>query len=149
MCGRYTLIANAEAIRRLFQAPPFDERLVVPRYNIAPTQPIVVVRQSSGGRELVPMRWGLIPGWARDPAAMSLLIMARAEGIAEKPAFRYAFQRRRCLIPASGFYEWQARGKLPRQPYAIHPEGGRFSPLPDCGKPGRATTAARSIRRQS
>ena len=67
MCGRYTLIANAEAIRLLFELPAFDERLVVPRYNIAPTQPIVVVRNGAKGRELLPMRWGLIPGWAKDP----------------------------------------------------------------------------------
>jgi putative SOS response-associated peptidase YedK len=126
MCGRYTLIANAEAIRRLFQTLPFDERLVVPRYNIAPTQPIVVVRPAPKGRELVPMRWGLIPGWAKDPAAVSLLIIARADGIAEKPAFANAFRRRRCLIPASGFYEWQARGSGPRQPYLVRPGNGEL-----------------------
>jgi putative SOS response-associated peptidase YedK len=122
MCGRYTLIANAEAIRALFRLPAFDTRLVPPRYNIAPTQPIVVVREGLRGRELLPMRWGLIPGWAKDPKDVSLLVMARAEGIAEKPSFRNAFLRRRCLIPASGFYEWQAGGgRLPRQPYAVKP----------------------------
>jgi putative SOS response-associated peptidase YedK len=123
MCGRYTLIANAEAIRVLFKVAGFDERLVLPRYNIAPTQPIVVVRQalSGRGRELVPMRWGLIPAWAKDPADFPLLIMARADGLADKPAFRNAFQRRRCLIPASGFYEWQGRGKGRKQPFAIRP----------------------------
>jgi putative SOS response-associated peptidase YedK len=122
MCGRYTLIANAEAIRALFQAQPFDERLVVPRYNIAPTQPIAVVRQTPRGRELLPMRWGLIPTFAKDPKALPLMIIARAEGITTKPAFRNAFRRRRCLIPASGFYEWQKRGNGPRQPYAVRPE---------------------------
>lgn len=123
MCGRYTLIANAEAIRLLFGVPAFDERLVVPRYNIAPTQPIVVVRPTPKGRELVPMRWGLIPTWAKDPKALPLMIMARADGIGEKPAFRGAFRYRRCLIPASGFYEWQARGgaRGPKQPYLLRP----------------------------
>ena len=80
MCGRYTLIANAEAIRLLFELPAFDERLVVPRYNIAPTQPIVVVRNGARGRELLPMRWGLIPAWAKDPTMLPLMINARAEG---------------------------------------------------------------------
>ena len=123
MCGRYTLIANAEAIRLLFKLPPFDERLVVPRYNIAPTQPIAIVRQGRKGRELVPVRWGLIPNWAKDPNLQSLLINARAEGIAERPAFRGAFRYRRCLVPASGFYEWQARGKGPKQPFSVRPAG--------------------------
>ncbi len=123
MCGRYTLIANAEAMRLLFEVPAFDERLVVPRYNIAPTQPIVVVREAASGRgrELVPMRWGLIPAWAKDPKNLPLLVMARADGLADKPAFKNAFRRRRCLIPASGFYEWQARGRGPKQPFAIRP----------------------------
>ncbi len=123
MCGRYTLIANAEAIRLLFELPAFDERLAVPRYNIAPTQPIVIVRQGPKGRELVPVRWGLIPWWAKDPKTLPLMINARAEGIAEKPAYRDPFKYRRCLVPASGFYEWQAREKGPKQPYFIHPGG--------------------------
>jgi putative SOS response-associated peptidase YedK len=121
MCGRYTLIANAEAIRRLFQVEPFDERLVVPRYNIAPTQPIAVVRRGAKGRELVPMRWGFIPGFVKDPREVSLLVNARAEGIAAKPAFQYAFRRRRCLVPASGFYDWQAGGSGPKQPHLVRP----------------------------
>lgn len=121
MCGRYTLIANAEAIRLLFEVPAFDERLVVPRYNIAPTQPIVVVRRTAKGRELLPMRWGLIPTWAKDPKTLPLMINARAEGIAEKAAYRGAFRYRRCLVPASGFYEWQPRGKGPKQPFLVSP----------------------------
>lgn len=122
MCGRYTLIANAEAIRALFGVPAFDERLIVPRYNIAPTQPIVVVRNGLRGRELLPMRWGLIPGFVKDPKDSPLLIMARSDGIAEKPSFRHAFRRRRCLVPASGFYEWQSQSRGPKQPYAIRPD---------------------------
>jgi putative SOS response-associated peptidase YedK len=114
--------------------PAFDERLAVPRYNIAPTQPVVVVRQGATGRELVPMRWGLIPWWAKDPAKLPLMINARAETLAEKPAYRDPFKYRRCLIPASGFYEWQApksdedkgkgKGKGPKQPYAALPADG-------------------------
>jgi len=97
----------------------------VPRYNIAPTQPVVVVRQGPKGRELLPMRWGLIPWWAKDPATLPLMINARAESLAEKPAYRDAFKYRRCLVPASGFYEWQARGRGPKQPYAVIPADGR------------------------
>ena len=129
MCGRYTLIANAEAIRLLFELPAFDGRLVVPRYNIAPTQPIAIVRESPKGRELVPMRWGLIPAWAKDPKTLPLMINARAEGIAEKPAYRWAFKYRRCLVPASGFYEWQARGKGPKQPFLASPQEERVQCL--------------------
>lgn len=121
MCGRYTLIANAEAIRLLFEVPAFDERLAVPRYNIAPTQPIVVVRQTKRGRELIPVRWGLIPWWAKDPQSLPSMINARAEGIAEKPAYRDAFKYRRCLVPASGFYEWQKQGKGRKQPFLVSP----------------------------
>ena len=122
MCGRYTLIANAEAIRLLFEVPAFDERLVVPRYNIAPTQPIVVVRENAKGRELLPMRWGLIPWWAKDPKTLPLMINARAEQVAEKPAFRDAFKYRRCLVPASGFYEWETRERGPKKPFAAMPK---------------------------
>jgi putative SOS response-associated peptidase YedK len=115
------LIANAEAIRLLFEVPAFDERLIVPRYNIAPTQPIVVVREGAKGRELIPVRWGLIPWWAKDIKALPLMVNARAEQIAERPAFRDAYKYRRCLVPASGFYEWQPRGKGPKQPFLARP----------------------------
>jgi putative SOS response-associated peptidase YedK len=121
MCGRYILIANAEAIRLLFELPAFDPRLVVARYNIAPTQPIAIVRRGPKGRELVPVRWGLIPWWAKDPAALPLLFNARAEGIAEKPAYRDPFRYRRCLIPASGFYEWERRPGGGKRPFLASP----------------------------
>ena len=123
MCGRYSLIAEANELQ-LFDLLDLDERLVPPRYNIAPTQPIVVVREGDNGRELVPMRWGLLPSWVKDPDDFPLLINARTEGIAEKPSFRAAFKRRRCLVPASGFYEWQAAGGKTKQPYWIRPENG-------------------------
>ena len=127
MCGRYSLIAEANELQ-LFDLLDLDERLVPPRYNIAPTQPIVVVREGDNGRELVPMRWGLLPSWVKDPDEFPLLINARAEGIAQKPSFRAAFKRRRCLVPATGFYEWQASGGKTKQPYWIRPEnGGRIA----------------------
>ncbi|MCX7427518.1 MAG: SOS response-associated peptidase [Planctomycetia bacterium] len=116
MCGRFTLRAPASVVAEqfsVFAMPPFT-----PRFNIAPTQPASVVRMAPE-RELVALRWGLIPGWAKDPAIGPRLINARAETAAEKPAFRAAFRRRRCLVVADGFYEWQRRGKA-KQPYFIH-----------------------------
>ncbi|SEP68343.1 Putative SOS response-associated peptidase YedK [Faunimonas pinastri] len=110
MCGRYALVTNMEALRRIFAVEPFDERLVPPRYNIAPTQPISIVALWERRRRLMPVRWGLIPAWSKQPDEMRVLFNARADGITEKPAFRNAIRRRRCLVPASGFYEWQALG---------------------------------------
>ena len=92
-------------------------RIITPRYNIAPTQSVVVVNDD-GQRRLVQMRWGLIPSRAKDPAVGNRMINARAETIAEKPAFRSALRKRRCLIPADGFYEWQKLGKV-KQPVRI------------------------------
>jgi putative SOS response-associated peptidase YedK len=126
MCGRYSLIAQVEELEALFDLLDLDERLIVSRYNIAPTQPIVVVREGEKGRELVPMRWGMLPSWVKDPSDFPLLINARAEGIAQKPSFRAAFRRRRCLVPASGFYEWQASGGRTKQPCWIRQEQGRL-----------------------
>ena len=120
MCGRFTLRAPASVVAAqfgLFEMPPFT-----PRFNIAPTQPVAVVRCAPSAaeteRELVWLRWGLIPGWAKDPAIGNKMINARSETVAEKPAFRAGFRRRRCLVVADGFYEW-ARGGKPRQPYFI------------------------------
>jgi len=102
----------------VFEVPPS-----APRFNIAPSQPVAVVRLAPGlhdsRRELVQLRWGLIPSWAKDPAMGNRMINARAETVAEKPAFRAALRRRRCLIPADGFYEWQRTGGQ-KQPYFIH-----------------------------
>ena len=96
--------------------------LLAPRYNIAPTQPVVAVRMGGGptgeGPELAELRWGLIPHWAKDPAIGARMINARAETVAEKPAYKAAFRRRRCLIPADGFYEWQKDGRR-KQPFFI------------------------------
>jgi putative SOS response-associated peptidase YedK len=123
MCGRYSITTAPEAIRRLFKAvgalPNFP-----PRYNAAPTQDLPVVRLGrDGSRELTLLRWGLIPSWADDPGSGYKMINARAATVAERPAFRTAFRRRRCLVPADGFYEWKPvdGGK---QPYRITMEDG-------------------------
>jgi putative SOS response-associated peptidase YedK len=127
MCGRFGLFASGEELRERYpfvEVPPPVE----PRYNIAPTQQVAAVRSSAKGSEFAFLRWGLIPSWASDPAIGHKLLNARAETIAEKPSFRSAFKRRRCVIPASGFYEWQNTGARRKQPYFIRPrEGGLFS----------------------
>ena len=123
MCGRFTLEKSIGNLGSLFQVRGVAE--LPARYNIAPTQPIVAIRQAEAGeeRELVLLRWGLIPGWAKEPAALPLLINARAETAAAKPAFRAALRRRRCLVPADGFYEWQ-RKEGRKQPYHMRRRDG-------------------------
>ena len=106
MCGRYLITSAPEAIRTLFRY--MEEPDFPPRYNIAPTQPVPIVRLANGVRSFALMRWGLIPAWVKDPHAFSLLINARGETIGEKPAFRDAMRYRRCLFPADGFYEWKS-----------------------------------------
>jgi putative SOS response-associated peptidase YedK len=118
MCGRYSLHANPEVIALYFKLGILPE--LRPRYNIAPSSQVLAVRQDKG-RVADLYRWGLIPGWARDPAIGNKLANARGETVAEKPSFRSAFKRWRCLIPASGFYEWKAVAGR-KQPYYIHPK---------------------------
>jgi putative SOS response-associated peptidase YedK len=121
MCGRYTVISSPEAVRALFrysEQPNFP-----PRYNIAPTQPIGIVRIVDGKRQFALVRWGLVPSWVKDTKTFTLLINARGDTAAERPAFRAAMKRRRCLIPADGFYEWQAVG-AGKQPYFIRAKSG-------------------------
>ena len=121
MCGRFTLRAPASLIAEQFSL--FEVPLLKPRFNIAPTQPVPVVRmtpqQPEPRREFVFLHWGLVPSWADDPAIGNRMINARAETVAEKPSFRAALRRRRCLVVADGFYEWQKQGKR-RQPMFIH-----------------------------
>ena len=119
MCGRYLLIAPVGALRRLFGVTGCPN--LAARYNIAPTQEAAVVRIGADGRELAKLRWGLVPYWTKDTAIGANLINARVESLAEKPSFRAAFQKRRCLVPADRFYEWQApvSGKGAKQPYLI------------------------------
>jgi putative SOS response-associated peptidase YedK len=121
MCGRYTIIASPEVLRALFgyaEQPNFP-----PRYNVAPTQPIAIVRLINGKRQFALVRWGLLPSWVKDPKAFSLLINARGETVNEKPAYKAAMKRRRCLIPADGFYEWKAAGSR-KQPYYVRAKSG-------------------------
>lgn len=131
MCGRYASARSTADLATLLGADDeTGERLAEPDYNVAPTKdvPAVVVRGDE--RRLVALRWGLVPSWAKDPRIGSRLINARVETVAEKPAFRAAFARRRCLLPADGYYEWQppAEGRPsannPKQPYYLSPADG-------------------------
>ena len=121
MCGRYVITSAPQAIRALFRYP--EQPNFPPRYNVAPTQPVPIVRMNEGDRGFVLVRWGLMPSWVKDPRNFTLLINARGETVAEKPAFRNAMRRRRCLFPADGFYEWKPDGARKR-PYFIRPCGG-------------------------
>jgi putative SOS response-associated peptidase YedK len=117
MCGRFAFYSPAEATAALFGAS--SSVAVEPRYNIAPTQLIAAIRNcEEGGRDLAMLRWGLVPFWAKDPSIGNRMINARAETVAEKPAYRAAYRRRRCLVPADGFYEWHIEGKG-KTPYYI------------------------------
>ena len=121
MCGRTTLTISAEDLRRTFgYTVPAGYR---PRYNIAPSQNLLAIRDGRGGRELVELRWGLVPFWADDPSIGNRLINARSETIGTTPAFREAFERRRCLLVVDGFYEWQ-RGPGGKRPFRIHKARG-------------------------
>jgi putative SOS response-associated peptidase YedK len=131
MCGRFILTAAERELLERLGYVVSDAGAFPPRYNIAPTQPIAIVREESRGRRLALARWGLVPAWAKDPGRFPLLINARAEEIVEKPAFRNAVRYRRCLVPATGFYEWRrgpsgkaARGA--RQPWLLRPHDGRL-----------------------
>jgi putative SOS response-associated peptidase YedK len=119
MCGRFTLTADPQQIQIAFPGLTIPTQTINPRYNIAPTQPIAVI-PNDGKNRLDYYIWGLIPSWAKDPSIGSRMINARAETLAEKPSFRNAFRRRRCLILADGFYEWQQQpGKKTKQPMYI------------------------------
>jgi putative SOS response-associated peptidase YedK len=124
MCGRYALAVSSPDLAKWFH---IDETIsFAPRVNIAPTDMVPAVRQRPDGRrELIGMRWGLIPYWSTDPKSGARAINARVESVAEKPAFRDPFRKRRCLIPASGFYEWKKIGRT-KQPYLVHPRNGGF-----------------------
>ena len=121
MCGRYVITSAPEAIRALFRYP--EQPDFPPRYNIAPTQPVPIVRMNEGVRAFALVRWGLIPPWVKDPRKFSLIINARGDTLNEKPSFRNAMKRRRCLFPADGFYEWKPIGGAKR-PYFIRPRHG-------------------------
>lgn len=119
MCSRYTLTSPPEAVRAYFRF--INEAVFPPRYNIAPSQPVAIVRDTPrNARELALVRWGLIPSWVKDPRAFKMMINARSEGAADKPSFRAALRHKRCLVPADGFYEWTGAAGAKR-PHLIRP----------------------------
>jgi putative SOS response-associated peptidase YedK len=123
VCGRYSLIVDASVLAGVFEIDP--PRDLKPRFNIAPTQIVPIVRAGrEAPRELAEIRWGLVPSWAKDPKIGARMINARGETVAEKPSFRSAVARRRCLIPADGFYEWVTTDGT-KQPHYIHFKDGR------------------------
>lgn len=121
MCGRYYLTATAAEIRRRFKVEDVPD--LSPRYNIAPTQLCPIVMPAGRERRAHTARWGLVPPWSRDLSLGAGMINAPAEAIEERPAFRTSFQSQRCLVPASGYYEWEAKGAR-RQPHRIAPRSG-------------------------
>ncbi len=121
MCGRYTLTAPRELVEELFGVEGAAE--LQPRYNIAPTQPAPIVRRRGETRRLDLVEWGLVPSWARDPAA-NRSINARADSLLAKPSFRDSFAERRCLVPADGFYEWKSEGPKLKIPHHLRPAAG-------------------------
>lgn len=120
MCGRYTLKTPAKELAERLGAEATE---ISPSYNVAPSQEVAAILREDGVKKLEMLRWGLVPSWAKDPAIGNRMINARSETAHEKPSFRGAFKRRRCLIPADGFYEWrkEAGGK---QPFHIRLEDG-------------------------
>ena len=131
MCGRFVTASSPQLLAERFGVTDLQVPDAEPDYNVAPTEQVMVVRQREDRRVLSRVRWGLVPSWSKGPGSGSLMINARAEGIAEKPAYRRAFEKRRCLIPADGFYEWQVvapprtpKGKPRKQPVFIHRRDG-------------------------
>ncbi|MCC6212264.1 MAG: SOS response-associated peptidase [Burkholderiales bacterium] len=123
MCGRYTLHAHPDVVALLFglsEVPAYQ-----PRFNIAPASQVLIVRRDQERNVAAQVRWGLVPRWAKDPSIGARMNNARAETVAQKPSFREAYRKRRCLIPASGFYEWKAEGGR-RQPYYVYPAGAEL-----------------------
>lgn len=122
MCSRYSLTSPPEAVRAYFRYD--NEAVFPPRYSIAPSQPVAIVRNTpAGAREMALVRWGLIPSWVKDPRAFKLMINARGETAADKPSFRGAMRHRRCLVPTDGFYEWTGASGAKR-PFLVRPRGG-------------------------
>lgn len=123
MCGRFAFYSPAEATAALFGARAAAE--LKPRFNVAPTQDVAVIRRNEAGEaQLTALRWGLVPFWAKDPAIGNRMINARAESVAEKPSFRNAYHKRRCLVLADGFYEWHAH-ESQKIPYFISLKSGK------------------------
>lgn len=125
MCGRFSFAAPAEVVAEVFGLASLPNW--APRYNIAPSQEVAVIRQEEGERRVALLRWGLVPAWAKEPSVGARLINARAETVAHKPAFRSAFRARRCLVPADGFYEWVSRGGEKTPFYITFTDGRVFA----------------------
>jgi putative SOS response-associated peptidase YedK len=123
MCGRFAITLPSDAMAQLFDAVPANDLPDVPNFNVCPTTGIHVVMSGEASRQLVKMRWGFLPHWYKSPSDGPLLINARAETIAEKPAFRAACRERRCLVPITGFYEWTKDASGKRLPWYIHGAG--------------------------
>jgi putative SOS response-associated peptidase YedK len=128
MCPRFALLEISDELRRALKVVnPLD---FPARYNIAPTQPVLAIRRGPNNtRESLLVRWGLVPGWVKDPRDFPLLINARVESAADKPSFRDAMSHGRCIIPASGYYEWKKGPGTHKQPYYVRPEGEDFFAL--------------------
>jgi putative SOS response-associated peptidase YedK len=121
MCGRFVSVSPPDELAKYFAAQQVGEASLEPSYNVAPTSDIYAVMESGGVRRLETFHWGLVPFWAKDPSAGNKMINARAESLATKSAYRRAFTKRRCIIPADGFYEWQkVPGQKTKQPHFIH-----------------------------
>ncbi len=147
MCGRFAITLPTDAMAQLFEARPANDLPEVPSYNVCPTNRIHVIRapgEGEAGRSLEPMRWGFLPHWYKTETDGPLLINARAETVAEKPAFRAAARNRRCLIPATGFFEWTKDAEGHRLPWYIQRRDGApmvFAGLwQDWTKPGGTET---------
>ena len=125
MCGRFSLHSPAEILATLFELD-WQSLDLEPRYNIAPCQDVLAIRDEDAGRAWCRLKWGLIPAWAKDDKGAARLINARSETAPEKPSFRKAIKSRRCLVPANGFYEWKSQGKA-KQPFFIHPDKGLWA----------------------
>ncbi|MBQ0826622.1 SOS response-associated peptidase [Streptomyces tagetis] len=142
MCGRYASTRGPQDLTSLFDVTEWHpEEELSPSWNVAPTDPVYAVLERPARddtdrvrRELRALRWGLVPSWAKDPRGGARMINARVETVHEKPAYRRAFAKRRCLLPADGFYEWdpvkdEATGRTRKQPYFIHPDDGQVMAL--------------------
>lgn len=124
MCGRFVSMSDSDGIVRFFTVDDRQADDIPPSWNVAPTSAVYAIVDHNGRRVLVAFRWGLIPSWAKDRSVGARMINARSETAAEKPAFRTALARRRCLIPADGFYEWTIAPDGSKQPHLIHHAGG-------------------------
>ena len=125
MCGRFVSSSPPDELAKYFDVDAVAEQVIEPSYNVAPSQDVYVVVESGGSRRLDAFRWGLVPFWAKDPATGYKMINARAESVTDKNAYKRAFQKRRCIIPADGFFEWKKiPGQKAKQPYFIHRADG-------------------------